>query len=363
LVGLALPLVILTATLVVGSSLLRLTDDARLSGGTWDAFLDVPDQSSSPSVTDVLDADASVAGWTRGGWNELDVEGSLVFAFLLEPGRGLDPSIVTGRAPTTDNEIALGAAVMHRIGVSIGDDVNVALSANARGSAAASTGEPVVSRTLRVVGEAIVSSSLFQSFAPDESAVVTTGLSTALGAQHQPVLVAFHKGIDAQAGLDDLLERSPEGAVQFSFARSTRGDIFALKRLIAMVAFLDVVVAAMAAATLAHQILVGTRRQQRAIGVLRTLGFTRRQLSTAGAVHGLVVAAIPCAIGIPIGVVAGRAVWRLVSQWMVVLPRPVVSPGIVLGLVGLATIAVTVTGAAVARRYGVGTVSARLRAE
>jgi putative ABC transport system permease protein len=86
------------------------------------------------------------------------------------------------------------------------------------------------------------------------------------------------------------------------------------------------------------------------LAVLKTLGFTRRQVRTTVAWQASTVAAVGLVIGIPLGLLAGAFVWRRVADELGVsaaLTWPVV--GVVM-LVVAAVLSVNLVAAFPARR-------------
>ena len=66
--------------------------------------------------------------------------------------------------------------------------------------------------------------------------------------------------------------------------------------------------------------------------------------------QSIVYASVALAIGVPLGVVAGRAAWRLYAQHLGVVPEPVV-PWLALSLLAAAALALAVVlGFALGRR-------------
>jgi ABC-type lipoprotein release transport system permease subunit len=64
------------------------------------------------------------------------------------------------------------------------------------------------------------------------------------------------------------------------------------------------------------------RRRSRELAVLKTLGFSRRQVRATLAWHASTVAAVGLVIGIPLGLFAGRAVWLAVADRLGVSTDP-----------------------------------------
>jgi putative ABC transport system permease protein len=79
----------------------------------------------------------------------------------------------------------------------------------------------------------------------------------------------------------------------------------------------------LAAASLAHALVLSVRRHRRQLAVCKTLGFTRRQVAAAIGAHASTLALAATAIGIPLGIVAGRWGWRVVADQLGVALPPI----------------------------------------
>ena len=108
-----------------------------------------------------------------------------------------------------------------------------------------------------------------------------------------------------------------------------------------------------AAAALGITLVTSVRRRRRDLAILKTLGFTGRQLATAVAVQAGVAAVIGCAIGIPAGIALGRVLWDLFAGEISAVPYPTVPSGtiVTIGLVaiGLAVLVAMIPGRLAAR--------------
>ena len=108
-----------------------------------------------------------------------------------------------------------------------------------------------------------------------------------------------------------------------------------------------------ATVALALTLAASVRRRRRDLALLKTLGFTQRQLSAAVAWQATVTAVVGVAVGIPLGVVAGRQLWTLFAHNLNAVPDPTV-PALSVALVGLgallfANLVATIPGRAAAR--------------
>jgi ABC-type antimicrobial peptide transport system permease subunit len=98
------------------------------------------------------------------------------------------------------------------------------------------------------------------------------------------------------------------------------------------------ILAVFGAATLAHLMVVSVSRRRREIGLLKVLGFVNRQVVASVGWQATTVAVVGIIIGVPLGVVAGRATWILFSSHVGVVPVAVVP----VGLLGLLVVGVLV---------------------
>jgi ABC-type antimicrobial peptide transport system permease subunit len=86
------------------------------------------------------------------------------------------------------------------------------------------------------------------------------------------------------------------------------------------------------AATMVHLLLVSVTRRRRETGLLKSLGFVRRQVAAAVCWQATTVAALGIAVGAPLGIASGRVLWRVFATNFGVIPVPVVPPLLVLAL-------------------------------
>ncbi len=72
--------------------------------------------------------------------------------------------------------------------------------------------------------------------------------------------------------------------------------------------------ALLAIAALAYMLIAISRSRARDFAVLRSIGFTRGQSRTVVAAQSTAISIIGLLIGIPLGVLLGRAAWRLIAE-------------------------------------------------
>ena len=74
------------------------------------------------------------------------------------------------------------------------------------------------------------------------------------------------------------------------------------------------VLAALAVATVTHALVASVRRRRRDFAILKTLGFARRQVSATVVWQASTMLVIALAVGLPLGVAAGRWAWTVVAE-------------------------------------------------
>jgi hypothetical protein len=75
--------------------------------------------------------------------------------------------------------------------------------------------------------------------------------------------------------------------------------------------------------TTAHGLLTATRRRRLDLGLLKAVGFTRRQVSAAVAWQATTVAVVALLVGLPLGVAVGRWLWGLLAGRLGIPSEPV----------------------------------------
>ena len=146
-------------------------------------------------------------------------------------------------------------------------------------------------------------------------------------------VVRLRKGVPATAGLaslqqvaeaaDKVMAADPEGA-------GTTYNVLGVQRPAEIVnyqstgdtpAILAAALAAGAVGALAITLTASVRRRRRDLGLLKTFGFTRRQLAVTVAWQASVAAIIGIVVGVPFGIALGRWLWDLFAPGHLRRPR------------------------------------------
>ena len=185
----------------------------------------------------------------------------------------------------------------------------------------------------------------FFDFSPGTGAATVWSTFTALGAKDPEfgvVLVRYAPGADSLRTFNAV-----EEGLQTVELRGRRPQVVSgLSRIRLVPTLLLIGLLVLVAAATAHVLLVSVAGHRRDVAVLRALGFTRRQSWTSVTVHAGVLALTACLVGIPIGVIFGRAAWGRIAGSLYVVPRPM-APLPLLALIGLVLVAVAVVASLV----------------
>lgn len=239
-----------------------------------------------------------------------------VAAWGLEPVRGpiLAPTMLAGRWPATSDEIAVGSVTLRDLGAHIGDQVKVVAG-----------GEE---HDLTVVGVPVFPDFGFGPGFGQGAGLTFEGLRTFYpGATRNLALGRYGPDVDprdvarrlnptlrhlsAVIHPDDLaqLGESSKDALRSRDVPLVLASLFAIAAL----------------ATLMHVLITSVRRRRSDLAILRTLGFTRRQVTSTVAWQAGVLALAALCLGVPFGILVGRLGWTLFAERLGVVPAPVVA--------------------------------------
>jgi putative ABC transport system permease protein len=329
LAGSVIAVAALTAAAVFGASLVALVSTPRDYGQNWDAQLDLGFGGVPGAFgAHVIAAERAVTGYASGNYGQLMIDGQIVPAIGLDqpPGAATDPragylTMLAGRPPAAQDEIALGAQTLRDIHARVGQTIPVAVEQ-------ISAGLPSVRRDMRITGVAVLPAFGRGSFTPTglgTGAVTTASLLSVLSAPdattlcHTRVtcysffLIRLRPGTDAAAATAALTGSvTRAGCPPGSCAVVTDqrpGDIkdYASVRDTPLV--LAAVLIVFAVGTLAHVLLTSVRRRRRDLALLKTLGFARSQVLGVVAWEASAFAVVALLIGLPLGILAGRWAW------------------------------------------------------
>ena len=373
--GTVLAIVVVVAALTFASSLQTLVSHPPLYGWNWNYALD-PTNNVPPQTLQMLRHDPDVAAWGGFDYNNVEIDGQTIpVLFARSRVEGVSPPILSGHGLDADNQIVVGAATLAVLHKHVGDSVLVSYGTPANAPLY------VPPTRLVIVGTATFPAVGYESLVADHTSMGTGALfSEAIfppefrRAVQNPdptlsgpelVFVRMRKGVAPATGRADMQRIAAETNKIFAADPHAGGnDVLVLgvqhpaqivnyRSIGSTPVVLAIGLALGATVALALTLAASVRRRRRDLALLKTLGFTQRQLSAAVAWQATVTAVVGVAVGIPLGVVAGRQLWTLFAHNLNAVPDPTV-PALSVALVGLgallfANLVATIPGRAAAR--------------
>ena len=346
LAGTILAVTALAATVVFGASLSHLIASPALYGDPFPVmFTSAGGPQDAQTITGRLlrdlTRDPSIDQVTQVAVPEVAVNDVQVRALALRAVHGPPLlSTITGRVPAGGRQISLGPATMRQTRAHVGSLVQVTVTTPAGGTRTA---------LFRVVGQASFPSD-FGTGGLGTGAALT--LSAYLGAQCP---AGPGRACLSQAGQSleyALLARAVPGAAgQAALARHVRRYPGLASRPTVPTALVNfgvsvnfpvligALLALLGVATMVHLLLVSVGRRRREAGVLKVLGFLRHQVAAVVSWQATAVALVGLIAGLPLGIAAGRVLWRLFAASLGAVPVPVVPLGLLVVLAAGALIA------------------------
>ena len=121
-------------------------------------------------------------------------------------------------------------------------------------------------------------------------------------------LVDLAEGTDVDAYVD-AVDDPDDGIPLSSTVPNLPSDVQSLERVRSTPLVLAGLLTVLIALTVVHALGAAVRSRRRDLAVLRTFGFTRRQVLAAVAVQATLIALVGLVIGVPVGIVVGRLAW------------------------------------------------------
>jgi ABC-type lipoprotein release transport system permease subunit len=348
LLGMVLAVAALCATAVFGASLTRLTSTPALYGVPFQAQFSYQGGGSADYVTGPvmtsLRRDRAIARITLAAFAVIDVNGHQVrlAAVTAIHGPALI-SVVDGRLPSGDHEIMLGAATMRSVGAQPGGLVRVTVT------------DPEGARhqaQFRVVGRASFAPS-FYTGGLGSGAAMTLSALTDLQCPPGADMTACQRNVQRGTIYSVLARAAPGPYAATALARHVSkyrsflvsgqqepAELVNFGESVNFPLLFGGLLAVFGAATMVHLLVVSVSRRRAEAGLLKVLGFVRYQVAAVVSWQATAVALVGIVAGVPLGIAAGRVVWRVFATNFGVVPLTVVN------VLLIATLAVGVLAAA-----------------
>ncbi len=328
--GAALAVIVVVATVTFGSSLNALVSHPALYGWNWSYELTANGGGVLPGARSakLLGEDRSVAASSWIFFNVVRIDGRVGVPVVAEsPHAAVAPPLLSGHAVENDHQIVLGAITLAQLHKRVGETVSVA-----NGSGRTVQLRIVGTVTMPTIGGAtgnqhpemgtgaVVPTAMFPSridigydlpgAAPGPDAILVrlrngAGVS-GLASLHR---IAKATSTPADAGVSVLSVQRPAEIVNYRTMGATPAILSAGLALGATIA-------------LALTLAASVRRRRRDLALFKTLGFTHRQLAATVAWQSSVAVGLGTIVGAPIGIALGRWLWNLFAGELHVIPAP-----------------------------------------
>jgi ABC-type antimicrobial peptide transport system permease subunit len=286
-------------------SLDRVIDEPERYGAWWDVAVGQYSEASAfehgVSLIGEIDSVRTAAGF----YDEVafvDGQEVAVNVALDIVGRH-EPVVTTGRAPVRIDELAMGKETADRLDKEVGDTVELAMDV---------PGDERVTMTFTVVGIATMSNPINDQRSAGQGVYVSSVFFESLEIPFPPqsIAIEFDPDADRAAAMRAVTERF-SGSMRLA---EPQADVTNLARLRSVPWLVAALVAILALTTVVHALVVIVHRHRRDLAVLAALGLTRRQQRAATTVAGGLIVGAGLVMGVPVGLLLGRVVWRALAD-------------------------------------------------
>jgi hypothetical protein len=328
----------------------RLYSVPTARGWAWDGAIGNVNFPLAGSTIARLEGDPRIEATPVARVCQASVDGEVVEVLAVRPDGTAPPVLRSGRLPASASEIALGTRLGRTLAVGVGDLVTFSVAGGE------CEGDDPAEVELTVVGVAVPP--VLGETDIGHGAVVSLEAIAAAGGDDQPQLAMVRFSGDDPAAVGASLDRDLSEEILTDSIPAEVANLYRVRPLpligVALAGILGTIV-------LAYTLTVGQRGQLRDIAVMRSLGLSPRQLRRVMTWQGVVLVGTMMLVGLPLGMLAGRMIWRRFAEGLGVDAGPVTPWVLLMVPLGVA-VAIIVTRAA-ARRARWESVASLLRAE
>jgi hypothetical protein len=357
--GATIAIIVVTGTVTFGASLRTLVSRPALYGWNWnDEILtnggggDIPMSAAHA----VLDGDHDVAAWSGVYFDSLRIDGQTVPIIGTQAGATVQPPILSGHGLEATDQIVLGGTTLAQLHKRVGETVQASYGA----------GAPT---RLQIVGTATM-----PAVGPAEQLHLSMGTGAVIayqqlpyqvrnsGESHAPdnafapnaIFVRLRPGTNPARALASLRRRvAPYGHGASVVSVQRPAEIVNYRSMGATPALLGAALAFGALTALVLTLLASVNRRRHDLALLKALGFTRRQIAAAVGWQSTIAVGVGVIVGVPLGIIAGRALWNLFAHELHVVPQASIPAGtialVAVGALLLANIVAAFPGRRAAR--------------
>jgi putative ABC transport system permease protein len=334
-------------SVVFGASLSSLVSTPKAYGWSWDAgimFNYGYGGIDRQTAANTLRTNKDVESWTELALTRLTLDGAPTTAVIgLDRVSKVDPTMIEGRPPLRDNEVALGARTASDNGLKVGDEVTVA-------------GDFISGRKAKVTGLVVLPAlGPYQAnrAGPGSGVMLPQAMLDNQSLDQRSTFIGINltPGTDPDrfiAGLRPTFEKwELSDLLPFSYAQAVEPpEIIDARSMRSFPAIVAGLLQAAGIVMLSTAVALSVRARRRELAVLRTLGFTGRQLRRSVRVQATATTTATVLIGLPLGILAGQVAWRAFAEELGVQPS-ISLPGWSIAVAVVAPLLIALAAAAV----------------
>jgi ABC-type antimicrobial peptide transport system permease subunit len=294
----------LVGSLTFGSSLARLVDQPFRYGSAYDLLVGGNGADELPAaVRTTVEQDPAVGGLVLYTESQARHGGRTLRLVGMDRIKGDSaPPVLEGRLPEAADEIALGRLAAHALHVGIGDPL--ALEGDSG------------TVTLRVTGLVVIPTiGLNEGVGQDGLVTMATLADLDATARPTDAAVTFAPGASAGTARRLALATGIISSPDEPQPSSTRpAAITNVARVRPIPYVLAALLGTLCLLTLCQAMVLSVQNRRRDAAILQSLGADRQLMARAVHWQATAFVTLPVVIGVPLGVVAGRAVFRLFAD-------------------------------------------------
>jgi len=333
--------------LVFGASLTGLAAHPVRYGWNWTLLMDSEGGFGywqPASMARLIDHQPGVIGWSAFGFTQVPIDGQEIPALGLQRYLGsVAPPTTSGHPIAGPGQIELGTTTLRQLGRHVGDKVTV--------------GTGKTRRDLTIVGTVTLPSigvilsdhvSLGRgAMLPESTLLAIQGVQANGGQQADRALPAYPSaaaidltpgGTDTRLLASRIAAANPDGTPGGTYALGPQigAAVSGAAKMGSQPLTLALALAAAAVLSLVLTVLASVRRRRQELALLKTLGLRRGQVRAVVGWQTTTILIIAVAVGMPLGVAAGRWAWEGFANSIGVMPVAAVPvPALALGFVVL----------------------------
>ena len=327
-----LAVIALCGTAVFGASLSHLTATPTLYGDPFQLNISDPNGGGTPDpvLLKSLEHDRAVTGITQGiALPAVSIDKVVVGAIAGTADPRSASAVDGGRAlhPTRTGEVGLGATTMRQVGAQSRFHRPASRCRLASGGSRTVPFRVVAQMSLPVLGNAVSlgTGAVFTLAGYEDAACPPVPSEPPVDSRwrSRPTAGCWPVSCRVQR------VRQPSTATSTATGRSPplpshRPRSINFGEAVNFPLIFGAILALFGAATLLHLLVVSVTRRRREIGLLKVLGFVNGQVVSTVAWQAMTLAVAGIVIGVPLGIVVGRAVWHAFANNLGAVPVSVV---------------------------------------